>query len=453
MNEIDLFVNLLDENETRNILKIFNQNLKSDNLDFKKTKIKTLFRSQQPYKRSKKTTNPFLTVINKYQLDSFNNLSEKELSLALNEGVNKIPDYVKFANLITKFPDKIHDYLNKMDNNISNGKYLFDFGDKFETDEEVIQYYSKLAYINNEKSLKSMLNRLYHKAVRNNFISTDNSICEGIENWSLIDMYYKTKDETEENSIILKYHYLKTHQDINKDVLTAVVFDILEFLVDTAFDKKDSGNKEHKNLDEYINEIETLKKDNKELETEVGEKYKEIKKTTKANKEIINTQKVEIENLKVQVQETDNYKESIKELNSKNQILNSKLNELKNKLNEEKKKVDTYKKQMKDTYVYYEYAFGTCEPESEKLFGLIHTMEINISKTIFNEVEFIPLSDWKNNIDDVKCLYIQREGISTRKLNEIKNYCTLHGITSKVISINNEKNLIETISIIKNNRR
>ncbi|WP_270568061.1 hypothetical protein, partial [Clostridium beijerinckii] len=60
--------------------------------------------------------------------------------------------------------------------------------------------------------------------------------------------------------------------------------------------------------------------------------------------------------------------------------------------------------------------------------------------------------DWKNRITNVKKIYIQREGIPTRELSKIRNYCVKNGIEIKEsISIYDEKRLIEIVSMIKNN--
>ena len=73
------------------------------------------------------------------------------------------------------------------------------------------------------------------------------------------------------------------------------------------------------------------------------------------------------------------------------------------------------------------------------------------TKIIFNEVEFISSDKWKDKVNNVNKIYIQRQGITTKKLNEIKKYCLECGIANKVISVDNEKALIETISILKHN--
>lgn len=70
MNEIDFYVSLIDEKEANSILKFCNKNIMSGSLEFKKTKIKTIFRGLEQVKKGKKTlNNPYFASISRHKLD------------------------------------------------------------------------------------------------------------------------------------------------------------------------------------------------------------------------------------------------------------------------------------------------------------------------------------------------------------------------------------------------
>ena len=60
---------------------------------------------------------------------------------------------------------------------------------------------------------------------------------------------------------------------------------------------------------------------------------------------------------------------------------------------------------------------------------------IKIAKVIFNEVEFITLTNWKDKVKNLKTVYIQREGIQTRQLEEIKTFCLKNDIINTISNI------------------
>ena len=447
-------MSLIDEKEANRILKFCNKNVKSGSLELKKTKIKTIFRGNEQVKKGKKTLyNPYWSSISKHQLDLPLNLTEKEFIIGMNEITREIPDYVKFANLKLRFPDKIQEYLEKIKKNIENNKSMFDLGLKFENEGEVVEYLNKISYLNNNEQLNLLINKFYAMAVKENLIKDNTKKIENIKKWSLIDLYSEANNIEASSNVVIKYAYIKTHTDMSKDISNTLALDILiELLLKFSQSKLKIDDTE---LNKYVEVINSFKENTKKIELERKEKDKEYKKIIRdvqkdiSNKEVeLNSLKNKINSLEVELKEVVTQRDKINNLKNKN-------NELEKILIDEKLKCKQFEKSIKLKNEYYEYAFGIDEENDQKVFGIIlsNDMDIKITKTIFNEVEFISLNEWKEKINSINIVYIQRQGISSRKLNEIKKYCSEHDITNKVISIDNEKTLIESISRIKHKER
>lgn len=454
MNEIDLYVSLIDEEEANKILKFFNKTIKIDNLEFKKTKIKTIFRGQKPIKKSSSFgPNPFWIILQGHQIERFKTYEEKEFLLSLNYEDDDIADYVKLANLIIKLPAKINEYLKLITDNIKLGKYLFDFGIILNDESEIINYFSKTAYFSNDKLLISFIDKYYDRALKEELIFPMDKIeKEGIRNYSLQELFTRINKETKNNIFNIKYEYIRTHSGVEKELFIGFCGDIIVELVNVLFTTKNKDINKKTSIDiEKINALEnklkSVTQENKNVNKEYISYVKKYQKEIKFKMEELEDLKNEVETLKLQSIEINNLTEQIKNLKDKNKELEIKYKDGRNKNKE-------YEKKIKETKTYYEYAFNLNELNEENKIGIIHSMEyVNIAKVIFNEVEFITLNNWKEQVSSLEEIYIQREGIPTRKLEEIKRYCSKRGIKNKVISINNEKTLIENISLIKANWR
>ncbi|WP_291574571.1 hypothetical protein [Clostridium sp. UBA4548] len=452
MNEIDFYVSLIDEKEADGILKFLNKNIRSDSLEFKKTKIKTIFRGLEQVKKGKKVINdPFWACVSRHKLEMPLDLTEKEFINVLNEQKNEISDYVKFANLKLRFPNKVQEYLEAISKNIENKRYIFDFGLNFQNEGEIIEYVNKMAYFNNKEDLIALIDKFYTMGINGNLFEDNFKETENVMSWSLVDLFDHIRNLKSSDNFIIKYLYIKTHDDINKDILNAFIVDIfIELLLKFSENNLIISKNE---INNYIEEINTFKEKLKKIELEkkeIDKEYKKVKKDSErdiSNKEIeLNKLKNKINTLEVDLKEIITQRQKINDLTTKN-------NELEVKLNEKDLEYVELKKRVESMEAYYEYAFGIDEPHENKIFGFIHSkdMDINITKTIFNEIEFISSDKWKEKVSNINKIYIQQQGINSKKREEIKKYCIENNIMNKVISIDNEKTLIETISMLKSN--
>lgn len=454
MNEIDLYVSLINEEEANKILKVFNQTIKIGNLELKKTKIKTIFRGQkQTRKRNSFGANPFWLILKSHQIERFKNYEEKEFLMALNYKDDDISDYVKLANLIIKLPNKVDKNMKMITENIKSGKYLFDFGIMLNEESEIINYFNKTKYFSSDKLLLSFIDKYYDRAVKEELILPMDKIQkEDISNYSLQELFIRIHRESKNNILNIKYEYIRTHSEIEKELLIGFCGDIIFELVNIlCISKNRSINKttsiEIEEIKSLENKVKSLAQENKSINKEYISYMKKSQKEIRLKMQELEELKNEVEALKVKSIEIHDLFEQIKILTDKNK-------ELEKKYKDSKSNNKEYEKKIKETKTYYEYAFNLNDLNEENKIGIIHSMEyINIAKIIFNEIEFITLNNWKEHVNKLQEIYIQREGIPTRKLEEIKTYCSRKGIANKVISINNEKTLIENISLIKANWR
>lgn len=450
MNEIDMYMTLADDVEVNNVLKLFNCNVRTKNLNLKKMKIKTIVRTNHTIKKSKKVKNPFAAILIRHKVEEWECLNEKEFFITLNKDTEKIPDYVKFANLLIKYPNEKEKYMELINENIRSNKYIFDFNFNFNNEEEIIEYSSKL--LNNlGEGVFDNIKKYFMKALKSNLLKLTIENIDDIKNWSIMDLFNNLKEDNEANNTFMKFEYMRTHTDVDKDILTKFHLDIVFYLLFLFENECKNGRKESlEELGKIKDKISKLNDDYKKL-------LKEGKEKDKENKEIIQKLKNEVKvNMKSE-EELNKLKEQMDIQCSKNNFLLGSVNELKNKnnlLNNElkncKEKIKTYGDKITSTKLYYKYNFQSNEI-NEKTFGLIHSTHIEVAKIIFGEVEFIHIDNWKKQISNIKKLFIQREGISTRELINIKKYCNKNGIEIvDTVSIHDEKKLIETISIIKN---
>ena len=443
-----MYISLIDENEASNILKMFNCNVRVNNLDLMKTKIKTILRSGSTLKKIK--GNPFINVLVRHKKKRWDMLNEKEFLIELNNNFEYIPDYVKCANLLLKYPDKKNKYIDIINENRIEGRYIFDFGLKFDNKKEIQDYYIKL--LENRGNIVDIITEYIIKAYKSDLVKVNEKKLRGVSKCNIVDLHNMLKKDDEQMNMFLKFEYLRKNEDVDVEIFNKFSYDIIIYLLHlfekSYIDIKSSIKDENKiELDE--NQIDYYRLEKEKLEKEVKILKKELKKkTTDIKLHIEECKKTQIEIQKIK---SDNYKcfNEIEELTKKNEELENENSIFNIKLAECNEKINSYMKKIKNDELYYEYSF--LKKDSIKLFGVIHSIDINIAKIIFQEIEFINIASWRENINRVKKIYIQIEGISKRQLSRIKEYCELNEIEIiKSISIHDEKSLIEKISIIKN---
>lgn len=228
MNDIDIYTSLIDDIEANSILKYFNCNVRLNNLELKKTKIKTIIRSNHSIKKTRENTNPFLEILKRHKISKWDNLDEKEFLITLSKSSDTTPDYVKFANLITKYPDKKNEYIEFMINNKNEKKYIFDFDLKFDNEDEIIKYYSKL--LNNREDIFTNIKEYFVKVTEHDLLDKNIEIPHDIKHWDIVKLFESLETDNDYKNIFIKFQYIRTHNDMDKDILNNFYFDIIFYL-------------------------------------------------------------------------------------------------------------------------------------------------------------------------------------------------------------------------------
>lgn len=435
MNEIDLYINLIDKNEADRILRVFNSNVKNSNLNFKKFKIKKILKKTSlNEKKFSRENNRFNFVIKEHIVSKNDDISEKEFLLSLNtRESNNVKDYEKLANLIYHYPHSVDKYMDKLLQNYKEGKPLFDLGIEIENDEEAKNYLQHIALSNETDDVK-VLSLLLLKFF--NCEENDKEIikmAQEVEKWNFTELRKKISYDYNLETYIIKALYVYKHNELEEEFAKLLLNDALMEFAEACKNEKI----------ELKNKLRLIEKNS--LSNEELEELKNYKKEAQVlHRKVLKLEKV-----------IDREREKGRETEKK---LRLKINEQK-KVHEKNianmdKKIQNLKNQIFEKEQYFNSVFN-CEKE-QYLFAIVTSFEIEIAQKIYPEVLFIKEKEFyekKNILRKVSEVYIQREGMSYRKIAEIEKYCNKRKIDTCVYFFGTEKDLIEKIALLKYERR
>lgn len=234
MDEIELYLNFCDEKEIISILKFFKYDALKGDFEEKKLKVRSILKDKS--KESIMDISPFVHILFRHKRDEWGNLTEKEFFVTINNISYNIPDYVKFANILLKFPKEKDKYVKLINSNLKDNRSAFDFNINFENEKEIIDFESKL--LNNHEEMLNILKDYFLEAVKFNLIHIDvNNIAE-VKNWDITTLYKNLKGNDAEGNIYKKFEYLRTHKDIHKELFIKFYTDILNFMMMELFKGK-----------------------------------------------------------------------------------------------------------------------------------------------------------------------------------------------------------------------
>lgn len=435
MNEIDLYINLIDKDEADRILRIFNSSVKNSNLNFKKFKIKKILKKTSVNeKKFSRENNRFNFVIKEHIVSKNDDISEKEFLLSLNaRESNNVKDYEKLANLIYHYPQSIEKYMDMLLSNYKEEKPLFDLGIEINNDEEAKNYLEHIA-ISNETDDVKILSLLLLKFF--NCEENDKEILEmsqEIEKWSLTELRKKIAYDNNLETYTIKALYVYKHSELEEEFAKILLNDaLMEFAESCKNEKKELKNKlrlmEKNSLSsEEVEELKNYKKEAESLCRKVSKLEKIIEKEKEKCEETKNKFKLNINEQK------EVYQKNIVKI---------------------EKKIENLKNEKIQKEQYFNSVFN-CEKD-EYVFAVVTSFEIEIARKIYPEILFIKEKEFyekKNMLRKVRKVYIQREGMSYRKIAEIEKYCNKRKIDTCVYFFGKEKNLIEKIALLKYERR
>lgn len=435
MDSIDIYVSLMDDIEVSKSLSNFNEKTRSTNTAFKKSKLMKILRNQTSKTRvrgkpKRNIVNPFEFLIFGQKDNNFENIDEKDFFIMLDDkDLNDYPDYKKFANALIYFPERTGELLPKIDENIKNNRKPFQGLVHFDNQEEVVSYITRVSLFSGnewQKGVENYFSRFFNEEDKEKIKVAKTEIAT----LTLENFYQHINDDKNDIPLyIYRYAYLLIHNDVDDLVRHCLIEGIMVGLLQIAHDKINVLNKSTEVFEEYsqiTKEFDALRQQLDSLEQNNATLLKKLRRKEK-----------EINEIKLVHEERFN-----KELAKHNKKLINIQNEnikLKEKLN----KIELCMK----------YAFPKNEGR-DYMFAVVHCIETRLVSTIYPEILFIHVEEWSNKFgslpQDIGTVYITREGLTNRQIRDINKDAETQCIKTKMIFAGNEKKMIESIAILKN---
>lgn len=442
-SEMELFINLLDDIAADKILKMFNETVpgwsKNPPIQKKKEYIHKIFKKQTA-QTSKRKSDPFILALKGLKDESFEGLTEVEFfeKIGDSEGV---PPYKKFANAILYHPKgvkkRILQYTEKYEENVD----LFNEKRKFENDAELRTYLNEKLIVNSKENVISLFESILNCKTEEEK-NTLNEVVKIVKSLSLIEFYEKQsilRNNFPEDLLYFSYGLTHPQEDIGILINIAV-----NTLIKDMRDKEKLSNKV-KSAEIKIDEIEL------ELQRQL-DKTEEIKKL---RKDLKNTRD-EVKQNKTKAEELQKlYQQTVDNINQHKVTYDETIRALKN---EKERSERAYKKQLLDKdglLNQYEELWLDSNQLYRSEFLVIYTMRTNLFKVVFPEIQAIEVVDWhiKKIRGEIKKIYIQRDMLSSPKLNEIISDAKSIGIQVETFNVRSPKDLLEKLAYFKQKER
>lgn len=449
---IEFYVDLIDEKEADKILNIFNEKVigfskQNPHLNLKKIHIKNIFKKQTPKTQKIKpnSIDPFTFYCQKYNdIILKTDLNENEYKQLLYDiDLENLPFYKKFMSIYANQYEHTLKLFPKIKENFKIEEGIFDFEFQLNNLQEAKDYILKTNRFTSGEQVETIINML-----ENFFCVKEKEQIEEIEkqvkNLNFLNFHKKRKfflKTKEYKQQCLDYAYIKTHRyKESKEILLGLCYNTIEILLINF-------KKNIKRLQEELIDKDIEKNKGKEKVSEVMEDMKnELEERARIVEGLLN----ENENLKERIiKQKKLYEKDIekikkefqeKELEMENILIGDLLNE--------------YKKVGKMTIDVKEFKNDLEEDELKSFFIIVPT-ENKLVKTLFPEIKIYTLDNWKKeikkiDIKDVISIYIQRDGIPSNTIMEIKEYAYMQNIESTIFRASSSKKLVEQIGYFKN---
>jgi len=361
MREIEIFIKLIDENESDKIMDYFKEKPVGSkrspvSLEIKKKHIYKIFKSMTPNiikQRKKGGQDPFFSYINKYKISIDKTDSFQDMSLLLFELKGKFPTYTRYSYLLVRFPEETRAIQDKIEENIEKGQDPLYNLNPIESIEKLKLYLRKSRDFigeNRDKKIISLLEPYQNENYKVEINKCKNEIIDK----DLLDLYHLRESLYDKyNVAIVNIAYIETHPSEEEDIKLLLLFEamfnlIKEYKVDVneivihenkllikrLENKEDEFKKNERTilklnstmekntvqLNNIIKKNELLKEGNLILTRELqSEKTSNLDKYLKVEKEII---EINEEKIKNEIDYKLNIKKLKKEIEKQNFIIN-----------------------------------------------------------------------------------------------------------------------------------
>lgn len=492
MNEIEFFVELLNDKNADVIIKRFREPVEggfiNPSLEKKKSHLKRIFKGQTTKTRramSKKSNqvDPFITCLKSYKLENMQEIGQEEVFSVLAE-LSEVEDYVKFANAYLFAREEVRNRLPELIDRYQNELPLFEMEQPVREYERAKNYFLKISSFNGIKGMKFLFEKL------NSYFTEEDKkyvkqLTPQIERLSLGEFQAQVRAlKKEYPEYLLYFVFGLTHPEENQEVLLIISANVFIRIVDqyknSSLELKgeiENFKREVTNLNEqlldYRNKIEELK----ELEQRVRDLEKDLNSEIKGNEilqgELNSTSEIceklkilenklseELEEKKIIQANLNDANNSIKEYRKK-ELIDKKANE-KDKRDMDKKieKLENARQlAVADLNRFKNQIRALGRDRSDLIpFAIIYGMETIIFEAIFSEIKVAHINEWAGVKKDfftpeIKKIYVQREGLTTRKINEIKIDAQKHNIEIETFMANSPRELLEKVAYLKYKER
>jgi hypothetical protein len=489
MNEIEFFVELLNDKNADVIIKKFREPVEgfiNPSLEKKKSHIKRIFKGQTAKTRRAMSKNssqvdPFIICIKSYKLESLQDIGQEEVFSVLAE-LNEVEDYVKFANAFLFNREEVRNKLPELIERYHNGLPLFEMEQPVREYERAKKYFLNISSYSGIKGMKLLFEEI------NSYFTEDekkyvNQLTPKIKGLSLGEFQAQALTlKKEYPEYLLYFTYGVTHPEESQEVLLIISANVfirianhyknssLELKEDLKTIKSDFANLNEQLMDyrgkiEGLNDLEQKIRD---LENDINS---EIKGKTVLQGKLDST--IEIcETLKLREKKLTQEIEEKKTVQAKLDDANRSIKEYQKKALIDKKATEKDKKDIDKKVEKLETARQLAVADLDRLknqlkilgqdrldsinnsFAIIYGMETIIFEAIFSEIKAVHINEWvgvKKNFftPEIKRIYVQREGLTTRKLNEIKIDAQKHNIEIETFMANSPKELLEKVAYLK----
>ncbi|MBD7985950.1 hypothetical protein H9649_15365 [Sporosarcina sp. Sa2YVA2] len=465
MNEMEIFVELIDDKEADRILKHFGETplgtrQNKATFDQKKQHIKKIFKSSTPKmirKRIKGAADPFYTFIRAYNIprkQSFSNFLE--FLAFINEVRDKVPSYIRFAVLFLEYPEEVKIKLEEIEKNIIAGKDPLQFDKHFESDEALKNYLRKNRSFIGEGAPRDIIETI-SEFQPNEYNEKLKKCKEHIKSYNLLQ-YYNSREvfEKEYSLSISNAAYILTHLDEDYDVSMLLAIEAM-----------------YQVLKVQDNNIEAIiENKNKVFKETLLSKEREYEKSKNVKEEEISKLKLELSKLRKKMNVIEREKSIIEE-----QIVGSqtRFHALEKEMQEKfekhyessgisikiaEKEIEILKDKLSLKKIIEEDRINKFKTSSSKSYnwGIVCLTDYELTREIYPEI-FVANSNSKDEVrrlvsnNDIDIVYVLMKGLSTRRFNNLKKEIEKNNKIYEVLDFDDYKEFIDWIGYKKTKER
>lgn len=445
MNEIDIFLELLDDEELEKLSRAIGIPVQS-----KSNKSVNKIRIKQKFKSGNKSFNKF---IGKMYDEDLKVLTKNEFLIFLEYFfLNNYSECQKFANFLYYFPDTAQNMLPKIEENLKENKDIFNFDINFE-DLDIISFFHKIFCIFDKELVMGLIDYFFKYIEDEGIVKFERIDEEKIKNYTLNDLLNKIKNTSIQNELLYKYIYIKTHDTEELLMREFIIHICCGFLM--FFKPYLSKMKDIKKYDELVRDFKELKENTKILKKSI-KGYEKIKKESKGYRK-------ENENLKNIIDQNENRMQilnhKIIEYSRKNEEMLDRLNKIQTEYDNLMKDYsiledteELYKKKLTVINLYFN---NCCDELNNKDIGVISSKDRYIVRKLYrDEVVFLLASELSEDncldiFEKVKVILIERDGVNSIDIRKIKKRFQNNNVQVSIISSHTDKELLEEIVKVK----